>query len=252
MKIKKLFSLLLVSVFGITLLSGCKKDENKDEGCGELTLDEVNAFLNDSETMNMNKANAVAVIPFNHVNGPKAEWKFYALVNFQSEERTYVKYQVTYISCTCRAANVNYWQTAYVELTKSSKGNPEEAELKRLSFDADGTGHYTAGFWGDSSPIYDEGTGELVATYDEKILIDENDPSKGYYPTIKYEFIPKLIGMQKKEIDKYKFAEDLKEGGVLTQEEYDAFHGASVSTNNILRILHALFEYHASVESFWD
>ena len=69
---------------GLTLAAGCKDKEKEPT-----TLDDVNAFLNDKETMNMDLANTVAIIPFNHINGPKNEWKFYALVNFQYKERSY-------------------------------------------------------------------------------------------------------------------------------------------------------------------
>ena len=191
----------------------------------------------------MNFANTVAIIPFDHINGPRDEWNFYALINFQYAERNYVKYQVTYLSCTCRNANVNYWQTAYVELT-TTQSNPENAKLRMLSFDQDGTGHYTAGFWGDSSPIYDEATGEeIIATYEKM----ETEPGSGvYYPSIKEDFIPLLINKTKADIDKYNTVDQMKTEGALSQDMYDSFTGASVSTNNILRILQALFEYHAN------
>jgi len=79
---KKILSFLLVMFMGLTLAAGCKDKEKEPT-----TLDDVNAFLNDKETMNMDLANTVAIIPFNHINGPKNEWKFYALVNFQYKER---------------------------------------------------------------------------------------------------------------------------------------------------------------------
>ena len=68
----------------------------------------------------MNKANVVSVIEFNHINGPRDEWKFYALINYMFEEANEVKYQVTFLSCTCRTADVNYWSTAFVELSSNS------------------------------------------------------------------------------------------------------------------------------------
>ena len=238
---KKIFSFLMVMLMGITLAAGCKNNEPE-----EMTLEDLNAMLNDSENMNMNLANTVAIIPFNHINGPKNEWKFYALVNFQYKERTYVKYQVTYLSCTCRAANVNYWQTAYVELTIPTKS--ENAKLKTLSFDADGTGVYTAGFWGDSDPIHSESDpSEIIATYNKT----ETSAGSGvYYPSIKEDFIPLLIDKTKTDIDKYNTVDQMKQEGALSQDMYDSFTGASVSTNNILRILHALFEYHTN--TWWD
>ena len=77
-----------------------------------ITLEDVNRFLNESAKLGEgSKANPVAVIPINHIDGPKEEDLFYAFVPFQYEARNYVKYQVVYISCTCRSADVNYWTT---------------------------------------------------------------------------------------------------------------------------------------------
>lgn len=161
---KKLLNFMMVLLMGVSVASGCKKAEEPKE----MTLEDLNAMLNDKVNMDMNLANAVAVIPFNHINGPKNEWKFYALVNFEYPESTYVKYQVTFLSCTCRAARVNYWSTMYVELTTPRKLN--NSKIQTLTFDLDGTGHYTAGFWGDSNPIMDEATGtQIIATYDDYI-----------------------------------------------------------------------------------
>jgi hypothetical protein len=220
----------------VTLAAGCKDKET--------TLSDVNEFLNDKVNMNMNLANKVAIIPFNHINGPKNEWKFYALVNFQYKQRGYVKYQVTYLSCTCRAAKDNYWSTAYIELSLPSSNNPEDVTLNALSFDVESEQHYVAGFWGDSSPIKDEATQtNVIATYEKM----ETSPGSGvYYPSIKEDFIPLLIGKTKTEIDTYNTVDEMNDAGTLSDDTYDAFTGASVSTNNILRILHAMFEYHAN------
>ena len=232
-RMKKFFGMTLACLMGITLAAGCKDKET--------TLSDVNSFLNDKVNMNMNLANTVAIITFNHINGPRSEWKFYALVNFQFKERTYVKYQVTYLSCTCRAANVNYWQTAYIELSLPSSGKADDVVWKKLSFDKDGTEHYIAGFWGDSSPIYDESDGStVIATYEKT-----EKPGGGYYPSIKEDFIPLLIDKTKKQIDSYNVMDDMATAGVMDDAMFDSFTGASVSTNNILRILHAMFEYHA-------
>jgi len=244
---KKIFSFMLMLLMSVTLVAGCDKDK-KDEkaecaGGGDMTLEDVNNYLNDDTIANMEFGNVVAVIPFTHINGPREEWKFFALVNFMYKElsENYVKYQVTFLSCTCRSANVNYWSTAYVELTIPDSGDPEDAVLRKLSFDKDGTEHYTAGYWGDSDPIY---SGDrIVATFD-KTPIDPNDLSKGYYPSIREDYIPLLVGKTKAQIDAYNVMDDMKTSGAMSQEMFDGFTGASVSTNNILRILHALFKYH--------
>ena len=104
----------------------------------ELSLGEVNAFLNGSAKLGEGtKANAVAVIPFSHIDGPKEEDLFYAFVPFKYVARSYIKYQVTFISCTCRSADVNVWSTAYLELTTPSSGKLDDAAIRTISFDAD-------------------------------------------------------------------------------------------------------------------
>ena len=118
-----------------------------------LSLGEVNNFLNNSAKLGEgSKANQVAVIPFSHIDGPKEEDLFYAFVPFKYVARSYIKYQVTFISCTCRSADVNVWSTAYLELTLPSSGKIGDSAIRTLSFDADSTGHYLGGFWGDSNP----------------------------------------------------------------------------------------------------
>ena len=90
---------------------------------GGLSVAEVNEFLNTSAKLGEgSKANQVAVIPFSHIDGPKNEDLFYAFVPFKYVARNYIKYQVTFISCTCRSADVNVWSTAYVELTLPESG----------------------------------------------------------------------------------------------------------------------------------
>lgn len=222
---KKFLSFMMVVLMTAMLAVGCKDKEKE-----EISLSDVNAFLNTSYpngegiVLRMDLANTVAVIPYTHINGPRHERIFYALVNFQYDMETYVKYQVTYVSCTCRDANVNYWSTAYVELTKPTKA--QNTRLRKLSYDLDGTGHYTAGFWGDSNPI--------------------PNTNQTTYQDIKDNFIPLLINKTKTEIDALSTVDDMLSGGIMDQSTFDAFTGASVSTNNILRILHALFDYHAN------
>lgn len=243
-KFKKILSVLLCSLMLFSTTACNKEDTEKDDGkaCNStMTLEDLNKMLNDKVNMDMDSANHVAIIPFTHINGPKVEWDFYALVNFEYDMGDYVKYQVTYLSCTCRDASVNYWSTMYVNISKPESGLDDDAELLYLSFERDEDDHYNVGYWGDSEKIY---SGEnIVATYD-KVLKDETNPSAGYYPSLKYDFIPLLIGMKKSEIDQYKLLTDMKTAGIITDN--DLFTGASVSTDNILRILHATFKYHAS------
>lgn len=250
---------ILSCFFLVFTTAACGKDDNEDkaETC-TVTLDDVNKLING---MNMSSANHIQIIPFNHVNGPKIEWKFYALVNFESDMYTHVKYQVTFISCTCRDQTVNYWSTAYMELTRPESYDAADVVLKTLSFDKDiqdedlepGQHNYTAGFWGDSDPIaynkvpYDvDGDGEIEngeEIYDVEATYDrvENPYEPGtYYPSIKHDFIPKLVGKTHAEIDEWTYYTDMND------PDLSVFSGASVSTNNIIRIVQATMDYHVS------
>ena len=171
MKIKKLLTLFLAGVGLVTSLglSSCGVNGSgtgntggcSSETCGgdvSINLDAINDYLkNDPQWETMNKqGNKMTLIPFTHINGPKAEWNFFAFVNFERKIGfDYYRYQVTYLSCTCRSNKVNYWQTAYVELSIPGSGNINDVILRKLSFDVDGTGEYLAGFWGDSGALHD-------------------------------------------------------------------------------------------------
>ncbi len=188
-----------------------------------LTLPTLNEYLN---TVDMENANPVAVIEFTHVNGPRVEWDFYALINFEYEALFYTKYQVTFLSCTCRSKDVNFWSTMYVELSKPGEDQTnDDIKIRTISFDEkDG---YIVGFWGDSGGVdgHDiNGTGI-------------------YYKDLKRDYIPYLIGKDKKYMDSLSVVEDIKNPDGTAM--FDQFTGASVSTNNIIRILHSVMDYHA-------
>ena len=170
----------------------------------ELSLGEVNDFLNTSAKIGEGtKANQVAVIPFHHIDGPQEEDLFYAFVPFKYIARSYVKYQVTYLSCTCRSADVNVWSTAYVELTLPSSGKIED------------------------EATYEKVKAEMIPYYTDKT----------YGQLMGYSTIADFT--------------DYSEGEGRADLSVDAFTGATVSSNNILRMLQALFAYHAT-DSFFD
>lgn len=270
----KKFLLALIMVLGLTScgVNGSKvesssgdvnsgdpsQSECTDGACGgNLDLDAINNYLLTDPTWgNMNSnGNKMTLIPFTHINGPKAEWNFFAFVNFEYNARFYYKYQVTYLSCTCRSAEVNYWQTAYVELSVPSSGDINDVKLRKLSFENDGTGHYIAGFWGDSGVNGHDINGSGIT-----------------YEDIKTGFIPYLEGKTYAELSSYDGYEvtvngtttvyndtvfaipeddfNTKMEGVMFHDDHqvtlDDFNGASVSTNNILRMLIPLMEYHAA------
>ena len=204
-------------------------------GCSTLSLDSINEFLNTSADMGEGTvANAVALIPINHVNGPRDEHDFYAFVYYKYAARKYIKYQITYLSCTCRSADVNYWMTAYVELTLPESGKLEDSEVKVLSFDYDGpNGHYLAGYWGDSNPT----------------------PAGHTYEQIKEEYISYFIGKNYGYISTLNFVDDIAAADYSAGEgregySLDTFVGSSVSTNNVIRMLNALYEYHGTDKFF--
>ena len=201
----------------------------------ELSIGDVNAFLNSTAKLGEgSKANQVAVIPFSHIDGPQEEDLFYAFVPFKYVARSYIKYQVTFISCTCRSADVNVWSTAYVELTLPSSGKIEDAAVRTLSFDADSTGHYLGGFWGDSNP--------------------PPTAPEATYEKVKAEMIPYYTGKtygQLMGLGTIADITDYSEGEGRENLSIDAWTGATVSSNNILRILQALYAYHAT-DSFFD
>ena len=245
----------LVFALGLT---GCGVNGSAQNQCGgSIDLDAINEYLlNDPYWANMNNnGNKMTLIPFTHINGPKAEWNFFAFVNFEYDATFYYKYQVTYLSCTCRSAEVNYWQTAYVELTVPASGDINDVKLKNLSFDNDSQNHYIAGFWGDSGTNGNTIPGSKDITYED----------------IKVGFIPFLIGKTYAQLSSYDGFEVTTNGTTVTyddtvfaipDEEFnkdmegvqihgeqvtlDHFIGASVSTNNILRMLVPLMEYHAA------
>ncbi len=207
------------------------------QGCtadGEISLDVINDYLNNSADLGEGSTgNVVAVIPINHVNGPREETNFYAFVNFKYKARNYIKYQITYLSCTCRSADVNYWMTAYVELSLPDSKNVEDAVVRTLSFDRDANDHYTAGFWGDSDPT----------------------PAGFTYEQFKEQYIPFFIGKDAKYLETLSVMEDIDAADYSAGEgradlTIDALTGSSVSANNIIRMLNALMKYHATDDYF--
>ena len=199
-----------------------------------ITLDEVNEFLNKSAGLGEgSKANPVAIIPIHHIDGPHNEDLFYGFVSFKYQARGYMKYQVTFISCTCRSADVNYWTTAYVDLTLPESGLLDDAAIRTLSFGPDGTQRYAAGFWGDSNPI----------------------PSGQTFEMIQEQYLPYYIGKTYAQLKGMSTIEDIDLADYQTGEgrealTLDTWTGATVSTNNILRMLQAMFVFHGSDPHF--
>lgn len=228
-----MFKRLLPLVLAIVMLAGMglaplAQAETK------ITLEDVNRFLNESAKLGAGgKANPVAVIPINHIDGPQEEDLFYGFVSFKYEERSYIKYQITYLSCTCRPPNVNYWTTAYVDLTKPASGMLDDAEIRTLSFSRDGTKDYAAALWGDSNPIPSGQTLEMI-----------NTQFRPYFVGKTYAQIKDLNTIADIKLEDYQAGEGRGEFTI------DAWTGATVSTNNILRMLQALMKFHGTDRHF--
>lgn len=166
------------------------------------------------------------ILKFDHLNGHGDVVERDAYLLFEYEMRDYVKYQIAYVACTCRAPEVNYWKVAYVEISK------KDNSIKTISFRQDGTGHYTAGFWGDSNPV-PTGNMPTLEDFEEK-------------------FIPWLIGKKLTDLEGIEvFTNDVYTGGEIKNETIiaetdliDFFAGASVTTNNMIRVMKVLLEYH--------
>lgn len=227
----------LVAMLVFAALSGCSPAEptpTEPEPTGELTLEMINEWLNTSADLGPGTiGNAVAVVPINHIDGPRRESSFYAFVNFKYKARDYIKYQITYLSCTCRAANLNYWQTMYVELTLPESGNIDDSVVKYMSFDRDPSGEYIGGFWGDSLSI--------PGGVNFRVILDQYVP---FFFNKTAAYINGLDTMD--EITPV----DYSAGEGRESFNTDIFSGSSVSTNNIVRALHAIIKYHETDEFF--
>jgi len=164
---------------------------------------------------------------YEHINGHGVFVDREAPLLFEYELATYVKYQLSYLSCTCRDADLNYWQMMYIEVYKGTNA------IKTISFGSDG-GHYTGGMWGDSSP-----------TPGGKTLEDFEN-----------EFIPWLVAQPYETLKQISVFKNVEYNGITNGVQIDAglddsgvdmidaYTGSSVSTNNMIRIVNVLLAYH--------
>jgi len=159
---------------------------------------------------------------FMHINGHGFEEEYVFTIMHQYELIDYVKYQITYLSCTSRNVDVNYWQVAYVEINKITN------DIRFISFDEDSAGHYSPGSWGDSDPT----------------------PSGKTFEDFETDFIPWLIGKDLSSLDGISVFKNVDYHGIQNttnipeQDLIDSFAGSSVSTNNMIRVMKSLLEYH--------
>jgi len=169
----------------------------------------------------------LVVLEFPHLDGHGHEMLRSMPILFEYEMRDYVKYQIAFVACTCRSPRDNYWSVAYVDISKTT------GELLYISFDVDSSGHYQAGVWGDSNPIPETGI-----TYENHFKID---------------FIPWLVGQNADDLDGINIFYDVTPSvyanfantkQINEPQMIDAYAGSSVSTNNMIRVMKTLLEYH--------
>jgi len=195
---KKILTILMITLAALIMFScgGSKETaEVKEETTSETTT-------NDSGMISVDNA-----FYYTHINGHGKETPTIAFVLFEYEQLETIKYQVAYIACTCRGAEVNYYSVAYVELSK------EDGSIAFISYDQDSSKHYTAGMYGDSTHTYD-GTPakELFKTFREEVLMGASqDTINGIEPM---------------------------------HGDVDTYSGATVTPNNAIRMLQSLFKYH--------
>jgi len=216
--------LLIVTFFAVFALSACGDLCVGPECLGE--IDQNPDDNNDPDGTVDNGTTTDQAITYIHLNGHGEETEKIAFILFEVEVRDYVKYQVAYLSCTCRDKVVNYWNVMYIEVNKFTQ------DVRTLSFDTDGaTGHYTPGTWGDSS----------------------GDPNQNgvTFEQFKADFFPWVVGKTLDDLAGiYVFDNDghlgiTNDTPIAEQDLVDAFAGSSVSTNNIIRVVKELLEYHA-------
>jgi len=214
--------IILLALFTIVLtLSGCEdlcvgSECVTGEGTGNSNID-------------------TTIIPYMHINGEGAEVEREGVLLFEYESVDFVKYQFSYLSCTCRAANLNYWQVMYIEIYKTGA-------VKQISFgevDAPGTHKYNAGLWGDSSPT----PGPSADYSDGK-----------YFNEFVEDYIPWLVGKTQADLEGVNLFKDTSVNsyhGLFNDTEItdagdliDDFAGSSVSTNNMLRAVKVVLDYH--------
>lgn len=168
----------------------------------------------------------IQLLQFPHLDGYGNEVMRDMPILFEYEMRDFVKYQVAYVSCTCRAPRVNYWSIAFFTVSKVT------GEVLSLTFSDDDTEGYLAGVWGDSDPI--PGTGKT-------------------YQDFKSDFIPWLVGQNLRDLDGInifyddtppQYSNQANTKTIGEPDMIDAYAGSSVTTNNLIRVTKTLLQHH--------
>ncbi len=91
---------------------------------------------------------AEMLLPFTHIDGFGTPTDNIGWIAWEFEAIDFVKYQVAYVSCTCRPDSINKRSLLYVEVNKGGTGG----KTRKVWFD----------FWGDSQAMPDGTTREEV------------------------------------------------------------------------------------------
>lgn len=90
------------------------------------------------------------IMPYTHVDGFGNPSDQVSWISWEFEALEFVKYQIDYISCTCRPDSINKQSMLYVEITKGGTGG----KIRKVWFD----------YWGDSPYMPDGTTREEIET----------------------------------------------------------------------------------------
>lgn len=132
------------------------------------------------------------ILPYTHVDGFGNPSDQVAWISWEFEALEFVKYQIDYISCTCRPDSINKQSLLYVEVAKGGTGG----KIRKVWFD----------YWGDSPYMPDGTTREEIET----------------------NFMPKLVNTKAADVE----ALDTMSGATVTTVNLKQILGALLEYHN--------------------
>lgn len=162
----------------------------------------------------------------------KIEYKHYARgggtenlkadILWEYANETYTKYQVAYTSYVCSDTSVNYINVIYLEIT--NRDSKKDSKIRNISFttvEGPNNVEFNVGLWGD----YKSSVG------------------KDFYEGIENSLLPNLKYLTHEQIKEI-FEKGNKGYNAIDNVDSDALIGGTVSANNIISIVKAIFDYH--------
>lgn len=233
---KKSLSVLSVVLSIVALSIGCTKESPKPEQAPAVVA-------KPAEEPKQTGYYVENAFPYMHVDGHKNEQEMLATVLFEYELLDRVKYQVAYLACTCRGPEVNYWSVAFVEMSK------EDGRMLNISWGPDSTGHYTAGMYGDST-VTNEGAPawNLLQNWVNVELLNKPQEYVQGLQAIHGDFSSRTDEWLASQNGVVANASTDAESGASfvadTDRAVDDYTGATVTPNNVTRMLKGLMTYH--------